>query len=97
MKVRIDVTQEDIDRAREIVGRSAYAKTRRCCCPLASAIRRAGYARAEVGNTDTWLSKHSGDLDAPRARLPMHAICFRKSFDNGDDVLPFSFELEVPE
>ena len=80
MKVRINVTQRDIERG------GLWDVER---CPLARAFRR-HYKEATVGCWDVSLGKLGGYA------LPDSAKQFRLRFDDGKKVRPFSFDMEVP-
>ena len=80
--MRIDVTQEDIDRGK---------RSRPCECPLAIAASRATGRPCSVGldriGFDDGLA-----LEWP---LPDIAFKFRWDFDNGQPVQPFGFDLPL--
>jgi hypothetical protein len=83
--MRIDVTQEDIEK-----GERRHA----CRCPIARAISRAASSQATVGQSVAGYSAWIGDT---KVLLPACAAVFAHSFDAGDVVSPFSFDLEVPQ
>lgn len=98
MIYRIEVTQEDIDLARQILSTTPSGHAKRSCCPLARAIRRhTSYTRAEVGTKSIALSPGEDD----RVTIPEDAYMFRRRFDrcepDGVRCVPFSFDLEVPD
>ena len=92
MKLTIFVTDDDIE------------KGIRCnagWCPIARAARRAFDAAQVPYNQGLSVSQAIyplgyGPLDKyPRFSLPSYAKSFVYWFDQGHDVMPFSFEIEV--
>lgn len=91
--VKIEVTQEIIDESRRVLvagGSRAYS------CPIAMAIQLQVPAgrRVSVGSLyHIWghdsVSEYSGEL-------PEVACNFRNRFDDGQDVSPVSFDLDLP-
>ena len=91
MKVRIDVTQDDIKN-----GESAEP----CSCPIALAINRrfpllAGGAYVDVDAVQLGII-------GPSVDLPKEARDFIADIDvllgcDKDDLLPFNFDLDVPD
>lgn len=82
-RVRIDVTQDDIDNGE-----------RDSCdaCPIARALHRVGYPRAEVYRASWW----PGDHDRSHVPLPPSAMAFVQRFDAGrEPVVPGTFVLPV--
>jgi hypothetical protein len=83
-EMRIEVTQEDIDNG---------TKGRCRLCPIALAVRRAtGSPDAWVDDTHIMWGASWGAWDGV-AMTPRSAWSFMASFDSGQDVQPFSFEL----
>lgn len=80
----VEVTAEDIAKGvKEDCG----------ACPVALALRRAGLGRAMVDGTSiSWSFGVSGGGDV---ECPCHVAEFIESFDEGDDVEPFSFQLTL--
>lgn len=78
----IHVTQEDIDKG-----------VRRECgkCPIALAVSRAFGKPIRVG---AFLVQFFSANMGASVDLPPEALAFRKAFDNGLPVQPFSFEVE---
>lgn len=87
--MRVDVTQDDIDRGRPRVA---------CACPIAKAVERCcGYEYVLVGHRDV-RGYRPGDVRRiviPATPLPSEAAAFVRDFDAGRSVSPFSFDLEV--
>ena len=83
MKIKISVTQEDIDNGWR----------RSCnCCPIALATRRvSGWKAPCVGNSLLW---DDGDPHSYMLELPMVALDFINRYDVGDAVTPFEFEID---
>lgn len=81
----IEVTPEDIRMGK---------RNMLCSCPVALAIKRAtGAERVAVGGTDAlWVS----DNEPLKVNLPIEARSFIFAFDEGGQVTPFTFDLEVP-
>jgi len=68
-------------------------------CPIACALRRAaGTPRAFVDGAElaagNWDGVHPYDSD--RVRMPREAVDFVLDFDEGRDVRPFAFTVELP-
>jgi len=89
MKLRVDVTQEDIANGR---------KRNPSACMVARAINRAseGMLQAQVCYEHGWLGP---ELDGASVKLPLKDSVKQLvvMFDQGMVVQPFSFELELPE
>jgi hypothetical protein len=85
MILNIKVTQEDIDRGKRD---SSFA------CPVARAASRWGFV-ALVGGIFINLYAYGGR--GFRCQLPQDTVNFIKSFDTGEPVKPFEFELNVTE
>lgn len=83
MTMRIDVTQEDIDKG---------VKKCHCTCPIALALKRQTRVAYEVSD-DCVVAV----TDRFAHGLPEHASSFIRAFDMGLIVAPFSFELDIPE
>jgi hypothetical protein len=84
----IDVTQEHIDRARE---ESSAGRLVNCCCPVAQGLRALGYDNPEVGLRQFRLSRGRRRI----YWLPAEAMAAVRKFDRGDEVEPFSFEVDI--
>lgn len=84
--MRIDVTQEDINKG----GISAFR------CPIARACQRATRMRAYVICEEVVIYRDTRDLSGRRFRLPPKACEFYHAFDNEEHVEPFSFDLVAP-
>ena len=85
MKIRVNVTQRDIDKGRK---RSCYS------CPIATSLRRRGWYPT-VGATH--LSIDTGTDYLPDLPLPKKAQRFIRTFDRcRRDAQPFSFTLDLP-
>lgn len=82
----IDVTAQDIDRGCKL---SPYH------CPLALAVSRALSGR-RIAIT-ACVRVYSGFSTSVALALPETARNFRRRFDQGDPVEPFSFELSMNE
>lgn len=62
------------------------------CCPVALALRDAGYPHAEAGVDDLYLSRELGAIP-----IPPECANFIPAFDEGcPDLQPFSFQIETP-
>ena len=83
----VHVTQEDIELGLPIAP---------VACPLARAIRRAGYPRVYVPDSRTWVPEASLDGPSPRATLSRAAGRFVRRFDTGKPVKPATFRLPLP-
>lgn len=85
--ITVEVTAEDI----------AAGRPRRCYfCPIALAVRRA-LRRRDTGAvmvTPEQITYHTGLVEHVH-ELPIEAMGFVGRFDAGEDVEPFTFELEV--
>ena len=80
--VRVDVTQEDIDKG---LRGNAFS------CPIARAIDRLAVCDCvEVGDDEIYL-------DAQGVPMSHEALCFVSDFDSGNMVEPFHFDLALPE
>jgi len=83
--MRIEVGQRHIDH-----GKRFYCKQ----CPVALAIQEAtGDVTWWVGGKYTWRWGHPGDPVVP---LSSEVIEFIQTFDRGQDVEPFAFDLVMP-
>lgn len=82
MRTKIEVTWNDIRQG--VRGKS-------CGCPIFIAIKR---VRDDVAYVGTMHAKFGVKCDA---FLPVDAVCFIETFDNGFRVSPFTFELDIPE
>lgn len=81
MTLTVTVTREDIDAGEP-------RKTERC--PVARALRRAGFRTAAV----MCFTAHFGNC-GPSATLPAEAVEFVRRFDRNEPVEPLTFALEV--
>lgn len=87
MKRTIQVTADHIARGKP---RSP------CHCPVALALREAGFPNASVGVTVFVLNRQENDDEC--IPLPEPALIFIPAFDEGcPDLQPFSFQIEEPE
>ena len=84
-KVRINVTQRDIERG---IRFTSYT------CPIAWAARRHPELKGCLVAPDSLAFDNSGWVWVP---LPEKACGFVDSFDGGRPVQPFSFTLELPD
>lgn len=84
-KVKVKVTQEDIDKG---------CKRDYLSCPIANAINRTvkGY-RAEVTEVDIVLVKSTKAYYATTAKVSRRVFDFMQSFDLGLNVKPFTFTM----
>ncbi len=90
----VHVTQDDIDRARKILrGKkiSVDCILRSCVCPVALALHRSGLPEAQV--SDVYVAAALGSEEV--VFLPAEAVAWIQRFDRGEDVQPFSFQLEI--
>lgn len=80
------------------VTETRIAKGRPGCeyaCPIALALRGAGFRKAEVDDYNVWFD---GMLDSGRTGfLPSPARRFVERFDLGKSVRPFTFKLKRPQ
>lgn len=74
--MRVEVTAEDIAKGR----RSSCSR-----CPIARALKRAGFADVSVYNYEFWHGENG------EARLPRSAQAFIRRFDDKKPVTPFVF------
>jgi hypothetical protein len=81
VKLRVEVTAEDI-----AAGNSGDCES----CPIALACCRAGLNGVLV--SDDGIAWNGGFVD-----LPAGGLEFISDFDRGRVVLPFTFEIEVPD
>jgi hypothetical protein len=87
MKVKVCVTDRNI--ANGLVGDP-------CLCPVANALRGAGFADVDVNHT--WMDFCDTGSDVTyRAWLPMEATNRIKQFDDHNGMEPFEFEVEAIE
>lgn len=63
------------------------------CCPIALACRVAGMPVPSITNGKCY--KNYPDLTENGIPLPPEAIAFYQAFDRGEEVKPFSFNLEI--
>ena len=82
--MRIEVTKEHIEDGE---------KDSKFYCPIALAMKDAGYDRPCVGALDVSWFIGKGDWNC--AGLPTDAAQFVEDFDDGLNVEPFEFDLEV--
>jgi hypothetical protein len=87
MKLKIDVTEEDIKNG---------AAGSPGSCPIALACKKAGKPLM-IGEREAYASMSDLDQEGAGAVLPLEARQFVFRFDSGAFVSPFSFELEIPE
>lgn len=86
MKIKIDVTQEDIDKGEQGTPNA---------CPIALACVRAGYTNPDVDGL--CISITAPDGGRVHAVTPKVATLFVEYFDGGLEVEPFSFEIDADE
>jgi hypothetical protein len=88
--VKIRVTQENIDRANEVLsdGRLCHAMN----CPIAQALKEA-FPRASFVSVGYGLSV-IGDKEFP---TPLSCRIFMERYDKKRDPDPFEFEVEIGE
>lgn len=82
MKIEIIVTQDHINN-----GRPASP----CDCPIALAMKENTGEKWEVCNVLMWKMVDTSE----NYRLPSEARDFIYLFDRGEEVKPFSFEVEI--
>ena len=88
--MRIQVTQEHIDRGREAIPNRAPCYV----CPVAQALIDAGYQEVSVGQFEAyWWMPDEGRTAI--AYLPEVASDWISAFDDGLHVEPFSIDLDV--
>jgi len=83
--IKIQVTQKDIDNGKP--RDMGY-------CPIAMAIHRCRFRKAEVDNSVIHLHGYYSDEDP--LPMPQTAKRFVKQFDAEKPVRPFTFSLKVP-
>lgn len=88
MKVR--VTQEHINAANAWLASRGSAGVRVENCPLARALRSAGYPNGCVF-ARTWATHLNARTEQP---IELRAILFRQNWDSGIHVSPAEFEFE---
>jgi hypothetical protein len=84
MKLHIEVTAEDIEQGHPNDPLS---------CPVARAIKRV------MGRPHVWVSVGDDEVcfDDTDIELPLFVAMFVMEFDDGEDVVPFAFDLDVPD
>ena len=89
----IDVTQEDINEA--LRRRSDKTRLFQACmdCPIAVALQRQTYLQVVVAGRIELRNAELRSYATYRWTPEMHKAIF--AFDTGNEVKPFSFELEV--
>lgn len=88
MKVKVDVTAEDIEAGKGHAGRA-------CKCPVALAMARATKNKVYVSQT-RWATILFDDKSWQEFETPTEAAEFISKFDANLPVEPFTFELEIP-
>ena len=83
--IRVKVTRRDIDNGKPRDMDS---------CPIAKAIHRCRFRKAEVDNSVIHLRGYYSDGDP--LPMPETAKRFVKQFDAGKPVKPFAFTLRIP-
>jgi hypothetical protein len=85
--VKIQVTEEDIKNG---------TPCQDWCCPIALALRRAGFLAAKVGRSRCFVQSAGDDETCTwrQPALPADAREFVRDFDEGYPVDPFEFDLE---
>lgn len=83
--MKIQVTREDIDKAREQM-KTEGAST---CCPIAQACKRK-FGNEFIGVGKAWIS-----LQQYFIFLPKPAVEFIRDFDKKHEVQPIEFEVEA--
>jgi len=89
--IRIQVTKKDI---------KAGAQDSPTDCPIARALRRAcpNFQFVYVGDDFASLNRTPCELsNCEQIDLPEVARQFVRQFDNGDDVKPIRFEMQIPD
>ena len=86
MSVKVEVTVEDISNA-------SHGPDISFQCPIAKALKRSGFAEAEVGSDFVRLFRTPGDPVFEKYDLPDVAQEFIRLWDIGLNVAPFEFEL----
>lgn len=83
--ILVDVTAEDI----------AHGEREDCTkCPIARALRRhKGFEKAYVN--DQYVEIDHENRHENLYRLPQEAVDFIRNFDDGKEVRPFKFELDL--
>ena len=84
--MKIEVTQEDIDKARMLI---ATGHLRTLCCPVNLAAKRVTKNRTRTHST--YLHVQKGKKDHTH-RLPEEVVDFIEKFDTGKQVKPITFE-----
>lgn len=88
-KVKISVTQDDID---DGVPGHPYA------CAINRALRRVYPKKIVAVEKDrVYFVRRPNDVIEHMAMLPHVAAIFVRAYDNGEEVAPFAFDLEIPE
>lgn len=82
--MRVEVTQEDIGKG---VARAPNN------CPIALALKRAGWARASVSASAIGFKARGAEKFYWTYAVPENAKSFLFDFDAGRPVSPFSFDL----
>ena len=85
MKVRVEVTQEDIEKGKRKAG---------WACPIARAIKR---RVPQSRRRDVFVEHALWEVGYHVRPLPRTAQRFVKRFDAGEPVKPFAFMTEVPD
>ena len=89
-RVKVVVTQEHIDRARELERGGLYWKP--TVCPIARALGIRSVTASGLGTS--LVANHTVFLEEKTYTLPTIAMDFVKQFDSGLDVGPFEFFME---
>ena len=82
--MRIDVTQADIDRARDLLAKNAAIRA--MCCPIAEAVKRI------TGNWAVIVLCNTIQVAGETYKMPIEARRFVWDFDAGREVRPIQFE-----
>jgi hypothetical protein len=90
--MRIQVTQEHIDRGREQIS-AAHRRPVYRICPVALALADAGFRDPRVYPDTFWVWTGGGIIRKVR-NLPREVAAWISAFDAKRNVEPFSFEIE---
>lgn len=85
--MKIEVTQADIDKGQPCM--AAH-------CPVARAIKRAGYPQAQVGELRVYLTFRTERTPSKIRNLPRRVRAWIKKYDHDgrNAVAPITFDLE---
>ena len=84
--MRIEVTEESIEDG--VRGSPSE-------CPIAQALCAHGFGWPSVRRDHVVFTKHPGNFLGIKADLPEEAQTFVRSYDDGEEVEPFEFEIDL--